>query len=29
MFDVERAGWPTFEQDRISVIGKPSALAEG
>jgi len=29
MFDVERAGWPTLGQDRINVIGKPSAFAGG
>jgi hypothetical protein len=28
-FDVARADWPTFGQDRINVIGKPSALAGG
>ena len=27
--DVARADWSTFGQDRINVIGKPSALAEG
>jgi hypothetical protein len=29
MFDVARADWPTFGQDRINGIGKPSALAGG
>ena len=28
-FDVARADRPAFEQDRINVIGKPSALAGG
>ena len=28
-FDVARADWPTFGQDRINGIGKPSALAGG
>jgi hypothetical protein len=29
MFDVACADWPAFEQDRINVIGKPSAFAGG
>jgi hypothetical protein len=29
MFDAARADWPAFGQDRINVIGKPSALAGG